>query len=147
MKRKDIPDKMNPNDESPSRTFFENNEANIIDIAQNEFIRELVELSQKRDQSAFGELYERYKKGIYFYLYRMTSNKDDAEELMQETFYRAWQALPNLKELRAFSTWLYRIATNLANSTLRRRKIVSFFGFSEYTHLEEDIEDEGDGSY
>ena len=88
---------------------------------------ELVALA-KDDQEAFGELYERYVKKIYNYIYYRTSNQHDAEDLTARVFYRAMGHIGNYEDKGVpFQAWLYRIAHNLVANFHRdksRRKII-----------------------
>ncbi len=88
---------------------------------------ELVELA-KEDATAFGELYERYVKRIYNYVYYRTGNHHDAEDLTARVFSRALQHMPTYVDRGVpFSAWLYRIAHNLVVNWHRdrgRRKLV-----------------------
>jgi RNA polymerase sigma-70 factor, ECF subfamily len=88
---------------------------------------ELVELA-KSDQEAFGELYERYVKKIYNYIYYRTSNQHDAEDLTARVFFRAMSHIENYTDRGVpFQAWLYRIAHNLVANWHRdqgRRKII-----------------------
>lgn len=88
---------------------------------------ELVELA-KSDQAAFGELYERYVKKIYNYIYYRTSNQHDAEDLTARVFHRAMAHIENYEDKGVpFQAWLYRIAHNLVANWHRdrgRRKII-----------------------
>lgn len=74
------------------------------------------------DRDAFRPLVERYSHMIFVLAYRMTSSESDAEEIVQETFLRAYRALSGFQERANFATWLYRIATNCALDLLDRRK-------------------------
>jgi RNA polymerase sigma-70 factor (ECF subfamily) len=65
------------------------------------------------DRTAFAELVRRYSDGIYSLAYRMVGNADDAEDIAQETFLRAYRALGTYDPTRPFRAWLYRIASNL----------------------------------
>ncbi len=82
----------------------------------------------KTDQKAFGELYERYVKRIYNYIYYRTGNHHDAEDLTARVFQRALQHIGNYVDRGVpFSAWLYRIAHNLVVNWHRdrgRRKVV-----------------------
>ncbi len=82
----------------------------------------------KNDQDAFGELYERYVKKIYNYIYYRTSNQHDAEDLTARVFYRAMGHIGNYEDKGVpFQAWLYRIAHNLVANFHRdksRRKII-----------------------
>jgi RNA polymerase sigma-70 factor (ECF subfamily) len=80
---------------------------------------ELVLKAQQGDVHAFDELVERYHGKIYGLTYNMTSNREDAEDLTQEIFVKAFQALPRFKGNSSFYTWLYRIAVN---KTINYRK-------------------------
>jgi RNA polymerase sigma-70 factor (ECF subfamily) len=80
---------------------------------------ELVLKAQQGDVHAFDELLERYHGKIYGLTYNMTSNREDAEDLTQEVFIKAFQALPRFKGKSSFYTWLYRIAVN---KTINYRK-------------------------
>ncbi len=80
---------------------------------------ELVLRSQQGDVRAFDELVERYHGKIYGLTYNMTSNREDAEDLTQEVFVKAFEALPHFRGKSSFYTWLYRIAVN---KTINYRK-------------------------
>ena len=79
----------------------------------------LVELAQQGDIEAYEQLVERYHARIYSLTYQMTSNREDAEDLTQEIFIKALQALPKFKGKSSFYTWLYRIGIN---KTINYRK-------------------------
>jgi RNA polymerase sigma factor (sigma-70 family) len=81
--------------------------------------KELVRNAQQGDVHAFEELVERYHGKIYGLTYNMTSNREDAEDLTQEVFVKAFEALPRFKGKSSFYTWLYRIAVN---KTINYRK-------------------------
>ncbi|MBI5821100.1 MAG: sigma-70 family RNA polymerase sigma factor [Verrucomicrobia bacterium] len=72
----------------------------------------LVERARANDPAAFDELVERYKQRIYGTIYHMTSNHEDANDLAQETFIRAYKNLHRFKGDSSFYTWIYRIAVN-----------------------------------
>src|SRR3989440_852666 len=74
------------------------------------------------DEDAFAELVGRYRNQITSYIYRMTNDYDGAVDLAQETFMRVYRAASRYQTTHAFSTYIYRIATNLAISELRKRK-------------------------
>ena len=74
------------------------------------------------DEDAFGELMSRYRGPITNYLYRFLNDYEEAVDLAQETFVRVYFALDRYHTGFAFSTYIYRIATNLAISEIRRRK-------------------------
>jgi RNA polymerase sigma-70 factor (ECF subfamily) len=78
-----------------------------------------VRLAQKGDVAAFEALFNQYQRGIYNSIYQMVRSESDAADLTQEAFVRAWKALPRLDAPEAFTTWIYRIATNLARNWIR----------------------------
>jgi len=84
--------------------------------------RELVALAQKQDVEAYNELIRRYHRKIYALVYNMTSNKEDAEDLVQEVFFKAYSALKNFKGDSSFYTWVYRIAVNRTINFVKKRK-------------------------
>ncbi len=92
----------------------------------------LLEATRIGNEDAFAELVGRYRNPITSYIYRMTNDYDGAVDLAQETFVRVYRAAERYQTNYAFSTYIYRIATNLAISELRkrkRRKLVSLTGF------------------
>ncbi len=74
------------------------------------------------DKAAFGRLVERYQRFAYSIGYRMTGRADLAEDLAQDAFLRAWQALPRFRGDSQFRTWLGRIVTNVSIDYLRSRR-------------------------
>jgi len=82
----------------------------------------LVDLACSGNQSAFAELLERYRDAIYFMLLKMVNNKNDAEDLTIEAFGKAFRNLKQYSPSFAFSTWLFKIATNNCIDFLRKRR-------------------------
>ena len=82
----------------------------------------LVKRAQGGDLSAYDELVRRYQERIYAALYHMTSNHEDANDLAQESFIKAYQALKSFKGNSSFFTWVYRIAVNRTINFLKQRK-------------------------
>ena len=83
---------------------------------------ELIEAAQRGDESAYAEVIARYKNPITNFLYRYLNDYEEAVDLAQETFVRVYFALDRYHTRFAFSTYIYRIAANLAISELRKRK-------------------------
>lgn len=81
---------------------------------------ELIDRSRKGDSEAFGVLVERYQRRVVGVALAVVHNQDDAIELAQETFIRAFENLAKFESRSSFSTWLYRIAANLAIDFWRR---------------------------
>src|SRR3979409_2216971 len=82
----------------------------------------LIEATRGGDGRAFGEIMARYRNPITNYLYRFLNDYEEAIDLAQETFVRVYFAIDRYHTQFAFSTYIYRIATNLAISEIRRRK-------------------------
>ncbi|MDD5140351.1 MAG: sigma-70 family RNA polymerase sigma factor [Verrucomicrobiales bacterium] len=83
---------------------------------------ELVHRAQHGDLEAYDELIKRYQERIYATVYHMTSNHEDANDLAQDAFIKAFQALKSFKGGSSFYTWLYRIAVNKTINFLKQRK-------------------------
>ena len=82
----------------------------------------LVARAKRNDIAAYEELVTRYQGKIYSLLYNMTSNKEDAEDLVQEVFVKAHKSLKKFRGQSSFYTWVYRIAVNRAINFLKKRK-------------------------
>lgn len=82
----------------------------------------LIEATKNGDEAAFAEIMSRYRNPITNYLYRFLNDYEEAVDLAQETFVRVYFAIDRYHTQFAFSTYIYRIATNLAISEIRRRK-------------------------
>ena len=77
------------------------------------------------DRNAFRGLVERYSRGVFRLGYRMTGNEQDAEDVVQEAFLRAFRQLNRYESRSSFSTWLYRIAANYSLDLIRARRATS----------------------
>lgn len=77
----------------------------------------------EKDQKAFAELMERYREPIYFMLLKMVNNKDDADDLTIEAFGKAFKRMGQYTPQFAFSTWLFKIASNNAIDFIRKKRI------------------------
>src|SRR5688500_2999702 len=84
--------------------------------------RTLVRQAQEGDLSAFDELIRRHQERVYATVYHMTSNHEDANDLTQETFVKAYKALSSFKGDSGFFTWVYRIAVNKTINFLKQKK-------------------------
>lgn len=74
------------------------------------------------DGDAYRQLVERYSRGVFRLAFRMTGNEQDSEDVVQETFMRAYKQLHRYESRSSFATWLYRIAANYSLDLVRRRK-------------------------
>ena len=82
----------------------------------------LVRRAKTEDMAAYDQLVRRYQERIYATVYHMTSNHEDANDLVQETFVKAFRALKSFKGDSSFYTWIYRIAVNKTINFLKQRK-------------------------
>lgn len=83
----------------------------------------LVERAKKGDQSAYAELMERYRESLYFMMYKMVRHTDDADDLTIEAFGKAFSRLDQYSPTFAFSTWLFKIASNNCIDFIRKKRI------------------------
>ena len=95
--------------------------SNLSEKAQKDY-ELVIRATQKKDQQAFAELMDKYKDSIYYMLLKMVNNNDDAEDLTLEAFGKAFNRLHQYTPNFAFSTWLFKIATNNCIDFLRKKK-------------------------
>ena len=90
------------------------------------------------DEAGFGELVQRHRRELHLHCYRMTGSFDEAEDLVQETFLRAWRKRASFEGGPGFRAWLYRIATNACLDALRssRRRPSTVQSFAEVPWLQ-----------
>ena len=95
--------------------------SNLSEKAQKDY--ELVQrATNNKDEQAFSDLMEKYKDPIYYMLLKMVKNRDDADDLTLEAFGKAFNKLNQYTPNFAFSTWLFKIATNNCIDFLRKKK-------------------------
>jgi RNA polymerase sigma-70 factor (ECF subfamily) len=114
--------------------------SNFIVPAETLSDHQLIEATKKGDEQAFAEIVNRYRSPITNYLYRFLNDYEEAVDLAQETFVRVYFAIERYHTEYAFSTYIYRIATNLAISELRKRKrrrLVSLTGLFQFDNDED----------
>jgi RNA polymerase sigma-70 factor (ECF subfamily) len=87
--------------------------------------RQIASRAGQGDVAAFVQFVERYRAPLISYVYGLTGQREDAEELAQEAFCRVWAKLPTLRQPDRIVNWLYRIAHNLAVSAARRPPVAS----------------------
>jgi|ERR1035437_1238512 RNA polymerase sigma-70 factor (ECF subfamily) len=87
---------------------------------------ELVKRAMQHEQKAYAELMSRYRDMVYFMMLKMVNNRDDAEDLTLEAFGKAFRNLEKYSPDFAFSTWLFKIASNNCIDFIRRRKATTF---------------------
>ena len=96
-----------------------------LDNSQNRFIysdEQLMSLFQDGDENAYIELVNRYKDKLINFIFNYLGDFESSEDVVQETMIKLYQKKHYYKEIAKFSTWLYTIAKNLANTELRKRK-------------------------
>lgn len=108
--------------------------SNFSDKAKRDYL--LIEKAQNGNQSAFAELLGYYRESLYFMLFKMVNSKEDAEDLTIEAFEKAFRKIDTYRPVYAFSTWLFRIATNhgidYIRSAEKRAHNISIDRTSEY---------------
>jgi len=98
---------------------------------------ELVLAALKGNQDAYADLMKNYKDSLYFMLLKMTNNATDAEDLTIEAFGKAFKNIKSYSPKYAFSTWLFKIATNNAIDFIRKKKQKTYSIDQPYSHHEE----------
>ena len=99
----------------PAPTVDANSPAGMLEA-------DLVKRARRGDLKAYDELVQRYQQRIYATIYHMTANHEDANDLAQDSFIKAYQALKSFKGGSSFYTWLYRIAVNKTINFLKQRR-------------------------
>ena len=87
---------------------------------------DLITRTAAGENEAFDELVLKYQKPLYSLLYRMVSNHEDASDILQKTFIKAFTGLGSFERRSSFKTWLYQIAINLAKNVYRDRALVQY---------------------
>lgn len=90
------------------------------------------------NRMSFAVLINRYKNKIFNLCYRMTGNYQDAEDISQEAFLRAWSGLNKFRIAQKFQNWLFTIAINLCRNKLKRDKIIKFISIDKKIYTEDD---------
>jgi len=83
------------------------------------------------DKDAYGELVTRHSANVFRVAYRITGNEADADEVVQESFLRGYQRLPDFESRSQFSTWIYRIAVNCALNMINKKKLEATYQIAE----------------
>ncbi len=110
----------------------------------------LIELSQQGDRNAFDALIRKYESRAYQYAFRLTSNQDEASDIVADAFVRVYNALKNFRGQSSFGTWLYRILTNCyldmrKKERTRRHESLEATLNVEGGEVQRQFEDEADG--
>jgi RNA polymerase sigma-70 factor, ECF subfamily len=116
---------------SVSKTFAPAQEAPLL---ERDLDWAVVQKVQAGNVGAFDQLVQKYREHIFSVIYNMTSNREDASDLSQETFIKAFQAIGRFQGKSAFFTWIYRIAINTTMTFLKkrsRRRYISYENINE----------------
>ncbi|MBM7655727.1 RNA polymerase sigma factor SigW [Neobacillus cucumis] len=112
----------------------------------DKIVKKRIKQVLKGDQEAYGEIVEIYKNSVYQLCYRMLGNRHEAEDIAQEAFIRAYVNIKSFNQDLKFSTWLFRIATNLCIDRMRKKKpdyyldaeVAGTEGLTMYSHITSD---------
>ena len=110
---------------------------------QSDSVRERTSVAEVRaaEQAwSFERIYDEYKTPIYNYIYHLVGSREQADDLTQDTFLKAFKALPKMDANLKLSAWLYRIATNTSYDALRRRKLIAWLPWQDLDHEPADVE-------
>ncbi|MFQ3224370.1 MAG: RNA polymerase sigma-70 factor (ECF subfamily) [Lentimonas sp.] len=116
---------------SVSKTFASAQDA---PLSERDLDWAVVQRVQAGNVGAFDQLVQKYREHIFSVIYNMTSNREDASDLTQETFIKAFQAIARFKGKSSFFTWIYRIAMNSTMTFLKkcsRRRYISYENINE----------------
>jgi len=99
--------------------------------------RNIIERCKQGDLAAFNELVKKYEKQVYNFAYRLTGNYDDANDIAQEAFLRVYNAIGSFRGDASFTTWLFRITTNVFLDDRKRARAHPHASLDEYMELDE----------
>jgi len=118
-------------------------EAQDVPILDRDLDWAVVQKVQAGNVGAFDQLVQKYRQQIFAVIYNMTSNREDASDLTQETFIKAFQAIGRFRGKASFFTWIYRIAVNTTMTFLKkrnRRRFISYENIDEEASSSEIVE-------
>lgn len=99
--------------------------------------KQLIERSRKGDVAAFDKLVRRYERTVYNVAYRLSGSQDDASDIAQEAFVRAWNNLKSFRGEAQFSTWIHRIVTNVFLDDRKKKRSRPTTSLDESVELDE----------
>jgi len=100
----------------------------------------LVDSIRKGHPRRYFKIVERYQGKLFAYLYRLIGSKEEAEDLLQDVFIKAYRHLDSFDTKRKFSSWIYRIAHNEAVNFMKRRRLKKFVSWEEVTSAKDKLE-------
>lgn len=92
---------------------------------------ELVEIVRNSNQERYGEIIERYQGKLFAYLFRLIGSRDEAQDILQDVFLKAYRNLQSYDSTRKFSSWIYRIAHNEAVNFIKRKSLKRFIPWED----------------
>ncbi|MDO9231344.1 MAG: RNA polymerase sigma factor [bacterium] len=101
---------------------------------------ELVEIVRNSDQERYGEIIERYQGKLFAYLFRLIGSRDEAQDILQDVFLKAYRNLQSYDSARKFSSWIYRIAHNEAVNFIKRRALKRFIPWEDIAATKDKLE-------
>lgn len=101
---------------------------------------DLIRMLKCKDPRVHDELMSRYQKKLFVYLYRFVGNKEEAEDLLQNVFFKVYKYCQNFDTKRKFSSWIYRIAHNEAVNYIKRKNIKKFISLEDFLSSKDRVE-------
>ncbi|MFA6973476.1 MAG: sigma-70 family RNA polymerase sigma factor [Parcubacteria group bacterium] len=100
---------------------------------------ELILLVREKNAERYAEIIERYQGKLFAYLYRLIGNRDEAEDLLQDVFIKAYKNLYSYDVSRKFSSWIYRIAHNEAVNYIKRKSLKRFISWEDISSTKDKL--------
>jgi len=119
------------------RTALEPRKTPMGDLSDKVLEKSLIQRCKQGDIAAFNDLVRRYEKRVFNFAYRMAGNYDDASDVAQEAFIRVFNAINTFRGEANFTTWLYRIVTNVYLDERKKRKSHLHTSLQDFVELEE----------
>ena len=101
---------------------------------------ELIALIREKDSNRYSEIIERYQGKLFAYLFRLIGNREEAEDLLQDVFIKAYKNINSYDTSRKFSSWIYRIAHNEAVNFIKRRYLKKFISWEDISSTKDKME-------
>ncbi|MFA6383136.1 MAG: RNA polymerase sigma factor [Parcubacteria group bacterium] len=101
---------------------------------------ELIDLVRETEPERYAEIIERYQGKLFAYLYRLVGNREEAEDLLQDVFIKAYKNLHSYDSSRKFSSWIYRIAHNEAVNYIKRKSLKRFISWEDISSTKDKLE-------
>lgn len=101
---------------------------------------ELILIIREKDPERYGEMVERYQGKLFAYLYRLVGSREEAEDLLQDVFIKAYKNINSYDTQRKFSSWIYRIAHNEAVNHIKRKSLKRFIPWENILATKDQLE-------